>query len=876
MKSNFSGWDEVAAILLKQADECEDPNSRNPWLNEGQCASLRAIADRIAHNGVIIADEVGMGKTRIAVAVAAAVVQAGGRVAIAVPPGLGFQWEEELRSGGIEDVPAILRSLWAYLEAWESDVVDKQQPWFERSLLLVSHAFANWRLGDKASSWRRALLPEVYAQWQRRLNGQFPRFYHNNKVLDDPWTKNAGKSITSAVPLRAHHPGKSFLNKLLNEFHWTGSLEGDYGKDSPLRAQLEKTVGLGLGVFDLVIIDEAHKSRGTYTGLSRLLNTVLFTTSQTRTICMTATPVELDATQWSDPLTRIGLGEEILGPLQKVIAEYAESVRQLRQCWRGSTHVRENYNHAARAFQEALSPYVLRRDKREDEHVQNFGKVSQLDISQYRREREILVNMIQQPRHWKVAVCGAEALSVTVRSREDSVAQRLRLTLGNGHGIAAFLDESTKDVREDKKQEAFDAEMGGDESKSSQNGSGGSALEKRLQRCEWWHGLIKKGFKNKETALFDHPGILAAVDAIEDYTAKGEKTLVFGRFTKPMSQLTSLLNAREMLRRIQRKEPWPQQQVSEDEWPAVRAAWQQLNKELDFGMEEVDRRLETKYRSTDRARERFRALLIERLGQGLGGTSNGLSNQYSTAYQALCRSAGSAGSDDLVTVAHALMELLGGVGRVGIEDTTSTEITSAFKDIDADGDGSIDESEVDSFWETLLRRIKEEYGTRRSGFARFMFGETSPSSRRLIQQAFNRVHCFPMVLVAQSMVGREGLNLHRACRTVILLHPEWNPGIVEQQIGRVDRVSSLWTKALNEAIERGVSGDELPRIEVLPIVFQGTYDEYNWSILRRRWDDLRAQLHGIVIPNSSADEDEEGRKIIDKIMGDAPHFSPLK
>jgi hypothetical protein len=44
-------------------------------LNDGQRASLLAIADRIGSNGVIVADEVGMGKTRIAVFVATAVVQ---------------------------------------------------------------------------------------------------------------------------------------------------------------------------------------------------------------------------------------------------------------------------------------------------------------------------------------------------------------------------------------------------------------------------------------------------------------------------------------------------------------------------------------------------------------------------------------------------------------------------------------------------------------------------------------------------------------------------------------------------------------------------------------------------------------------------------
>ena len=162
-------------------------------------------------------------------------------------------------------------------------------------------------------------------------------------------------------------------------------------------------------------------------------------------------------------------------------------------------------------------------------------------------------------------------------------------------------------------------------------------MKKSLKRCQWWHGLIKQGFKNKEAALFDHPGIQAAVHEIEKYTAKGEKTLVFGRFTKPMSELTSLLNAREMLRRIHRKQPWPQQQVGEDEWPVVRAAWRQLRGELDFEIDQLDRLLDGQYRRADRARERFRDSLIDRLGEGLGVNNTNQDNQYVTAYQALWR-----------------------------------------------------------------------------------------------------------------------------------------------------------------------------------------------------------------------------------------------
>ena len=131
-----------------------------------------------------------------------------------------------------------------------------------------------------------------------------------------------------------------------------------------------------------------------------------------------------------------------------------------------------------------------------------------------------------------------------------------------------------------------------------------------------------------------------------------------------------------------------------------------------------------------------------------------------------------------------------------------------------------------------------------------------------------------MVLVAQSLVGREGLNLHKSCRVVLLLHPEWNPAVVEQQIGRVDRVDSYWCNELKRAIVSCATAEQLPRIEVRPVIFRSTYDEHNWAVLQARWDDLRAQLHGIVIPPSVPVTDPEGMALVEQISTWAPNFSP--
>lgn len=112
MKLRFKGWGKVASLLVKTVREQRDievEEQKNPLengksrvrLNCGQRASLVALAKRLRKNGVLLADEVGMGKTRIAVEVARCVTECGGRVAILIPPGLGYQWRSELQDGGV-------------------------------------------------------------------------------------------------------------------------------------------------------------------------------------------------------------------------------------------------------------------------------------------------------------------------------------------------------------------------------------------------------------------------------------------------------------------------------------------------------------------------------------------------------------------------------------------------------------------------------------------------------------------------------------------------------------------------------------------------------------------------------------------------------
>lgn len=889
MKREFNGWGAVAENLKIYAGHqqrlANEKGEGACRLNDGQRASLLAIAERIIKNGVIIADEVGMGKTRIAVELARSVIESGGRVAILVPPGLGYQWQDELREGKVE-APLILRSLWQYLAAWESEKEGEQQPWFKKPVVVISHAFTNWRLGENSDPWRWALLPKLYAQWRKRIEGRFPRGYYDNEKLDDSWICNAAKSICGAIPKDEQHPARRLADELSRQTPWPGALIGcEYGRNQNLRPWLECAVGLGLGIFDLVIIDEAHKSRGTDSGLSRLIDRVVLPAASVRRLAMTATPVELDVSQWQDTLARIGLDKLSLTPIERAIAGYAEAFKRVRQC-PSSQDARDSYKQSAIAFQGALTPYLIRRDKREDPAVQLFVKHSGLPTNAYRRETEITVETATLSPSWRQAVCAAEALSVVMRQSDDSVAKRLRLTLGNGHGISTLLDQPKRDEKLDREQEEYDKARAGNMANVHADSD---TDQKRHERAQWWLKVMTKVFSNCDDPLFDHPAIMAAVRTIEEVTGQGEKVLVFGRFTLPLHHLVDLLNAREMLRCLESNRLWPQAKVHGDssdgtdqsEWPAVQAAHRQL--QCRIPLNQIDKKLKTQYNELEKQREKLRSNLVNNIERGLSGAGADyravrLFAAFKESAQQPARQTGE--RHPLALMSKALLELM--------EDQRAhadpVHFAKAFIDLlnaltdrgegDLDSDGELDEQEANRLWCVLEERLHEEYNRPQGSFARLMFGETKPESRRMIQLAFNRKKSFPRVLVAQSIVGREGLNLHKACRTVILLHPEWNPGVVEQQIGRVDRVGSHWATQLATAIQKKCDAPALPRINICPVIFKGTYDEHNWKVLRERWDELKAQLHGIIIPTGLTGDDPNSRLLIDDIAKAAPNFSP--
>ncbi len=869
LTSAFRGWEAVAKNLFRRSKK---PDAGQWSLNEGQRDSLRAIAKRLPSNGVLIADEVGMGKTRIAVALTRSVIEEGGRVAILIPPGLGYQWRQELRDGGV-DGGTFLRSMWTFFDAWQPGAERKvADPWFKREVVLVSHGLTNWRMGEGSLTWRWALLPLLYAHFRNsseiresvRIDCEDAGKLHILTTAKDivKYIRQTPKTpVLSALRCR--------IKEILSKIDTDELLDpASYGRGMGMRWRLEQALGLGLGSFDLILTDEAHKSRGDDSGLSRLLNDVIVHNPSARRVSMTATPVELHPEQWRQALNRIGVTEgEFARPAgEDIFQSYANACERVRDC-PGNVEIQVSYREVAQRFQEILSPYLLRRDKRDLECTKNFAKHSGKPALAYRsfENVEVETQILELP--WKRAVCAAEALSIATRQADDGVAKRLRLTMGNGHGIATLIDQVKRDSAQDSLQEQEDGNVASLAEDSNL---------KRHHRANWWKQVLGHAFLGDDPTLYDHPAILAAVNKIEGISANEGKVLVFGRFTRPMQALVQLLNARAMLKALDQNVSWPQAKVHEAEWTAVQAASRQLGY-VTADRTLLDARLSSQYATRENERRQRRDSLTETLRSGLSGTRfDAVFKAFTKAEQNHVEHQGIA---PRVLLDRALEATSGDIGPGPMVKAFEKLIDTILhqEDEQNSSEREIDEYTADCWWNTVHLHLTEEYGNSEGSFARLMYGGTSQQTRRLLQLAFNRPDSHPKVLVAQSVVGREGLNLHQACRHVLLLHPEWNPGVVEQQIGRVDRVGSQWEKDLATAMEKaeqGLGHFEMPNIMIHPIIFRGTYDEVNWETLYRRWDELRATLHGVVISDECAKRMELKGELVEYINSCAPNFRP--
>lgn len=360
-------WERVLAQLEQLANTRSLPDGRELW-RAGQELSLAWIVRQLrSHPGVLVADEVGLGKTRLAVALAVCVAGMGGRVAVLIPPGLAFQWQDEELAGFVQQVrslqpgwlaePPRTRFLRTYADLFaHAATYPVSQP---GSILFISHGFGLPPVGrvKKDELWALPYLA-------KRAAGH------------TAW--GAGGLATSEAQQRAAaYIGRNCDADLRRRLESVAGKPSAAAFQDPERARLfENLIGHLIGDVDLLVIDEAHKSRAgadvtlaqkreenrLSSRLTRLVDNILLrpgsTSTAARRLALTATPMELHSAQWRAIFSRLGMDAAEVKRLDGVVTAFTRAVERLRS---GSDDELQQLAAAAGAFQDEMQEVVTRR-----------------------------------------------------------------------------------------------------------------------------------------------------------------------------------------------------------------------------------------------------------------------------------------------------------------------------------------------------------------------------------------------------------------------------------------------------------------------------------------------------------------------------------
>jgi len=915
---------------LAKLKEVKD-NPQKAFWKCGQEYSIRWMADQLSQdnrNGVLVADEVGMGKTRVVMAAILAVLKNGGTVAAVVPPGLLYQWKKEWDDfiSNLKEkkdyAPILLRSYHSLF-----DNTDLRFPLSENSgkWLLVSHQFGPPILQTK-SNIRRFWLPILSAAIRQRKD----KVHQGNKfwqaLKNEGWSYDCLDENCSDCSERKRSICKSDLqikraaeflaNNRWGKFRNIDDIRNpNDAKDFYKSQDGLQMLGDLLGPIDLIVIDEAHKNRGENSKLETILK-IIKKNPLIKHITMTATPMELDPEQWKDLFRRMG------EPCpEKAINEFKTGRDNAKKNPDNSDNIKTLIS-ASERFTASLRRFVTRRLRIKQDEMRKLLRLNNGDVENCAHPHRDASNPIniclaEVEDDWKPSIFALEALGKAAKgcNTDDK-------NLNDLLGILKIADSryaagQIKGEDEDKLDGAIKEYLSQIHNES--NESPHKHILGKLQRIQYWQGKLKK----VERDLSGHPRIQHVADAIEKTVwsdqEKKEKILVFGTFKKPLRALWDVLNRRAVLRFLDRKAegdkkepPIPAVSVCLKNLDSIWKEYERIKLKQDIGLKrtfssknDLRKAIVLGGKTYESLRNRLTNHIDNKFVQSLPGDAVITSVKKKVAEllrarlinELICRgeTMDNLKPSDLknkaLNVWSEYLESYFDKEEDGIENLKaktkwkkpnyfvgSKERLAELKELDrfADNVGKI---ELNALVDNEIDDISGRLGF----FARLLDGDVKMETRRVLQAQFNDKYSFPLVLIAQSQVGREGLNLHKACRTVIQFHSEWNPGVVEQQIGRVDRIESFWEELARKHNEKhpkeSVLAVGFPKIRIRPVVFEGTYDDFQYKVSKQRRETLNAHLFGELLNEEALinmPKDGEWKELRDKLKEAAPDFSPLK
>ena len=412
-------------------------------LDDGQRASLSWLAKRLPQSGVVLADEVGTGKTRIACAVVHAVLKAGGRAAVVVPHGLMHQWQSEAHVLGMPTAKSFT-SVFDFIKdtnskKWEEIAPAPDMP----EWMLVSHRFRAPQVNKNSTDEWRIALPSYVRAVCAPLEVQTDRRTLEGRLLSKP--DNITLSIAKEIARWIKAPSNLQVRNNLNALpHFRR--EGDNTELIEVlqgcgRNVIEELLGGWLGEFDLLVVDEAHKSRGegsvedsvlraaSGTLLTRLVDNVLKQPESGRRLCLTATPMELELSQWLDLLDRARSG--LNKAIGKEIVEEFQSAAHSAAIAADEGGRLDRLAKASKRFEKGLDAYVTRRRRDDDRFIVKFREAAVFLEERPHQHRRIKCVPIAWPEmmgqrcpSWPDVLFAAECMSQSARGLKQTTFER--------------------------------------------------------------------------------------------------------------------------------------------------------------------------------------------------------------------------------------------------------------------------------------------------------------------------------------------------------------------------------------------------------------------------------------------------------------------
>lgn len=851
---------------------------RSPQIKPQDARRQRKTAEEILRRfagqpGQILADEVGMGKTFVALAVAVSVLEAidrGKPVVVMVPPSVGSKWPLEWKkfasslapgpllratdhsvTSGAEflkllDDPARVRKHLIFLthgalsnglsdplvrlaivqRALRSPKLRRQRRVFPRWADRVIQGLYTQRLGEPGIE---ELLATPAARWRKRLVG-----LTRVDVEDDP----VPKAVLDALP----RLDLGALRRILEEnlpLHSSPKIDSRLSRvRSALTTEVASVWRQGLKRLDLdlplLILDEAHHTKNRYTRLSGLFaNQEAREEAETltrgelggafhRMLFLTATPFQLGhnelievldrfkGVRWDD-LDRSAYDGQLKDLQLALDASQAAALRLDRSWGRlspadlpkgdvawweqpGQDDVAPSVKSAAAHWVEARAKArVAQRLLRP--HVIRHTRADRLD------RRSILCGAAlatdDEADHRGLAVDGPAVLPFLLAARAQALVAMLGLR-EHRQARAMFADglaSSFEAYTRTRNPHDLGAEIDDVEVPDS---------DPLPEEVIWYLSRISRALPDEDDeALIEHPKIRATVARAVELWRNREKALVFCFYVatgRALRRHIARAIEREIVQMAAEKLGLPA-----DDEKAVHAALDRFRERL-FDTDSPTRRY-----AMDELQGCLRHSLV---GEDLE-TGVDLCLRFLRTYSFLVRYID-----------------LGRPPREALRDAFETRDASGrtFRQVVADFGKFIASREPDEralFLSALTEidigdiAVRDDEGEREQLIAnvRLANGSVERQARERLMIAFNTPF-YPEVLIASSVMA-EGVDLHLMCRNVIHHDLDWNPSVIEQRTGRLDRIGS-----------KGEMTD-LPVKVYLPFI-EGAQDEKQFRVMRDR------------------------------------------